>query len=129
MLQCPCRCGSFFDVARGTLVYSLMFYPLLTLAQSRCFVFDVAASEKCKQLNAPAKVKIFRRQDQLAQEARCHQAARGSSVRQVLRHLRNMTSHPSDQLIMPPAEALHVVEIALELINRLFGVTTGQSGP
>src|SRR6185503_17220762 len=56
----PLPVRKLFEVARGTLVYSLMFYPLLTLGTEQIFrVFDVAISEKCKQLNAPAKVNVF----------------------------------------------------------------------
>lgn len=68
----PLNIRRLFEIARGTWVYSLMFYPLLTLGTEQMFrVFEASVTEKCKILNAPAKVKTFG-QDQLARRAICY---------------------------------------------------------
>jgi hypothetical protein len=56
----PIPIRKLFEIARGTLVYSLMFYPLLTLGTEQMLrVFDAAVSAKCKAMNAPSKVQRF----------------------------------------------------------------------
>jgi hypothetical protein len=117
----PLPVRKLFEIARGTLVYSLMFYPLLTLGTEQMFrVFDTAVSAKCNTMRAPAKVKVFAQKvDWLASQGviRSEQQNRWHAIR----HLRNEASHPADQNILPPSEALTIVAIAIELINPLFG--------
>src|ERR1700679_403437 len=56
----PIPIRKLFETARGTLVYSLMFYPLLTLGTEQLFrVFEAAASAKCKELAVPNKTRAF----------------------------------------------------------------------
>jgi hypothetical protein len=56
----PLPIRKLFEIARGTLVYSLMFYPLLTLGTEQMFrVFDASVSAKCKEMKAPSKVQRF----------------------------------------------------------------------
>lgn len=116
----PLKVRRLFETARGTLVYSLMFYPLLTLGTEQMFrVFETAVSEKCKLLSAPSRVKTFADKiDWLAKQSVIHplDVARWTAIR----HLRNEASHPADQSILPPSEALHIVDIAIELIDQLF---------
>jgi hypothetical protein len=97
-----------------------MFYPLLTLGTEQMFrVFEVSVTAKCKTLNAPAKVKTFADKINWLGE---HAAIDPQDVTRwtAIRHLRNEASHPSDQRILSPHEALHIVDIAIELINPLF---------
>ena len=45
----PLNIRNLFEIARETLVYSLMFYPLVTLGTEQTFrVFETAVTEKCK---------------------------------------------------------------------------------
>ena len=116
----PLNIRRLFEIVRGTLVYSLMFYPLLTLGTEQMFrVFEVSVTAKCKTLNAPAKVKTFADKINWLGE---HAAIDPQDVTRwtAIRHLRNEASHPSDQSILSPHEALHIVDIAIELINPLF---------
>jgi hypothetical protein len=56
----PVAIRKLFETARGVLVYSLTFYPLLTLGAEQLFrVLETAASAKCKMLNAPQNIKVF----------------------------------------------------------------------
>jgi hypothetical protein len=49
-----------FEVARGTLIYGLMFYPLLTLGAEQLFrVLETAASIQCHTLNAPPQIRTL----------------------------------------------------------------------
>lgn len=116
----PLNVRRLFEIARGTLVYSLMFYPLLTLGTEQMFrVFEAALSTKCAALGAPAKVSTFAGKiEWLAKSGAivAHEQDRWTAIR----HLRNEASHPKDQSIFPPSEALHIVDAAIELINPLF---------
>ncbi len=116
----PLPIRKLFEIARGTLVYSLMFYPLLTVGTEQMFrVFDAAVTMKCKAMNAPSKVKRFAEKIAWLVERAVilpEQQPRWDSIR----HLRNEASHPADQSILPPGEALNVLNIAVELINPLF---------
>ena len=116
----PINIGRLFEIARGTLVYSLMFYPLLTLGTEQMFrVFEAALSTKCVDLGAPAKVKTFAEKIEWLTKSGAivaHEQDRWTAIR----HLRNEASHPKDENIFPPNEALHVVDAAIELRNPLF---------
>jgi len=116
----PLPIRKLFEIARGTLVYSLMFYPLLTLGTEQMFrVFDAAISAKCKEMKAPSKVQHFADKIKWLGE-RAVISPEQQSRWNAIRHLRNEASHPSDQSILPPGEALNVLDIAAELINPLF---------
>lgn len=121
-LTVPLNVRRLFEIARGTLVYSLMFYPLLTLGMEQMFrVFETALSTKCLELNAPDKIKTFAAKiDWLAKSRAIASEDIGRWT--AIRHLRNEASHPKDQSIFPPSEALHIVDAAIELINTLFSV-------
>jgi hypothetical protein len=56
----PLAIRRLFETARGTLVYSLMFYPLLTIGTEQLFrVLEAAATNQCMAMNAPTKIKKF----------------------------------------------------------------------
>ena len=116
----PLNIRKLFEIARGTLVYSLMFYPLLTLGTEQVFrVFETALLMKCRDLGAPAKAKTFAEKIEWLTKSgviRVHDKDRWTAIR----HFRNEASHPKDQNIFPPSEALHIVDAAIELINALF---------
>ena len=116
----PVNIRRLFEIARGTLLYSLMFYPLLTLGTEQMFrVFETALSTKCIELRAPGKTKTFAQKiDWLILSGVITGA--DESRWTAIRHLRNDASHPRDQNIFPPSEALQVVDAAIDLINPLF---------
>ena len=54
----PLPIRTLFETARGTVVYSLMFYPLLMIGTEQIFrVLEAAVTNKCIAMNAPSKVK------------------------------------------------------------------------
>jgi Domain of unknown function (DUF4145) len=120
----PLSIRKLFEIARGTLVYSLMFYPLLSIGTEQMFrVFDAAVSAKCKEMKAPSKVQRFADRIKWLGEHTVilpEQQSRWTAIR----HLRNEASHPTDQSILPPTEALMILDIAVELINPLFAMPT-----
>jgi hypothetical protein len=116
----PVSIRRLFETARGTLVYSLMFYPLLTLGIEQMLrVFEASVSERCNSMTAPGKIKRFADKIEWLVERTVippEQQSRWNAIR----HLRNEASHPKDQSILPPGEALTILDIAIELINPLF---------
>jgi hypothetical protein len=116
----PLNIRRLFEIARGTLVYSLMFYPLLTLGTEQMFrVFETSLSTKCIDLSAPVKIATFvDKIDWLTTLGAISVEDKGRWS--AIRKLRNEASHPKDQNIFPPSEALPHVDAAIELINRLF---------
>lgn len=116
----PLPVQKLYEVARGTLVYSLMFYPLLTIGTEQLFrVFETAASIKCTQMSAPAKVSVFSKKvDWLHGQGVI--AAEDHPRWKAVVHLRNGASHPNDQSIFAPNMALNMLDGAVELINPLF---------
>ena len=91
----PLAIRKLFETARGTLVYGLMFYPLLTIGTEQLFrVLEAAATNKCMAMNAPAKIKNFSHKIKWLSENNTiakEQYIRWNSIRQ----LRNQVSQPS----------------------------------
>lgn len=115
----PLPIRNLFETARGTLVYSLMFYPLLTLGTEQLFrVLEASASFKCKVMNAPPKKNFAKKVEWLGDNGviTAEQKLRWKSAR----IMRNEASHPKDQSIFSPCMALTILNTTVELINPLF---------
>ncbi|MGA2434026.1 MAG: hypothetical protein ABSG25_01935 [Bryobacteraceae bacterium] len=116
----PLPIRNLFETARGTLVYSLMFYPLLTLGAEQLFrVLEASASLKCKVMNAPPKINTFEKKVKWLAEngaITAEQQVRWKGVR----IMRNEASHPKDQSIFSPCMALKILDKTVDLINPLF---------
>jgi hypothetical protein len=117
----PKNIQALFEVARGAIAYGYFFYPLYALAAEQLFrVAEAALKEKCRQLEMPTKP----RRD----FAKCIKwvAERGIiSAREAnrwhnIRHLRNAASHPKDQMISTPMDAIGTLTKVAEEINSLF---------
>ena len=116
----PLAIRKLFETARGTLVYSLTFYPLLTIGTEQLFrVLEAAATNKCMAMNAPAKIKTFG--DKLKWLLENDTITKDQYKRWgATRKLRNSVSHLHDQNIFDPTIALNELDFATELINKLF---------
>jgi hypothetical protein len=56
----PAEIQALFEVARGTLVYGYLFYPIYTLASEQLVrVVEAAVTHKCSVMRAPKSVKKF----------------------------------------------------------------------
>jgi hypothetical protein len=101
--------------------YGYFFYPLYTLANEQLFrVAETAVTLKCESLSAPKNVRKFTQKvDYLIAESVIPESEK---VRwQGIRGLRNIASHPEDQSIVAPGDALHSLHQIAAIINRLFG--------
>lgn len=118
----PLPIQKLFEVARGILVYSLMYYPLLTLGAEQLFrVVEAAVAAKCKHASAPHITKFSQRIDWLVKHG--HIPADERARWEAIVHLRNEASHPADQIILAPGMVLDILDNAVELIDSLFPVT------
>lgn len=124
--EVPLDIRRLFEVARGTFVYGLMFYPLMTIgAEQISRVSEAAVSWMCFLLNSPQQHSNFANKIKwLVNESII--SSNDSSRWQNLRHLRNESSHPKFPNILPPAMCLQTMEEVAELINNLFSVPPDQ---
>ncbi len=109
-----------FEVARGSMAYGWFFYPLLTLAEEQLHrVQETAARERCKLAGIPIKDKSF---DDLIKRLVDHEIIPADSISlwEAARHLRNHSSHPQNQMIIPPGMAVGGLEATVRQINQLF---------
>ncbi len=108
-----------FEVARGALTYGYFFYPLYTLAGEQLYrVAEAAVSEKCALLAAPKRLR-FHEQIQFLRDKNV--IADVDFPRwDAIRHLRNMSSHPEQQNILPPGMVATTLHLVVENINGLF---------
>lgn len=113
----PLEVRKLFEVARSAMVYAYFFYPLNTLAEEQLYrVVEAGVTHKCEALGAPKSQKRFQQKvDWLTDQGIIpkHEKAWWDAVRD----LRNMTSHPRRQFIIPPGGALGLIT---EKINSLF---------
>jgi hypothetical protein len=116
----PLAIRKLFETARGTLLYSLMFYPLLTLGSEQLFrVLEASASLKFKEMSGPPKLKTFEKRIAWLSEngaITAEQKPRWNALRQ----LRNVASHPTDQSIFSQSMALTILQATVDLIDPLF---------
>ena len=102
------------------MVYGYFFYPLYTLAAEQLFrVIEAAVAHKCKTLGMPRSTIIFgERIDWLVERGAI---SRSESTRwHAARRLRNTASHPEHQMILPPGNAVGMLERIAEDLNSLF---------
>jgi hypothetical protein len=121
--EAPLRIGKPFETARGTLVDSLIFYPLLAPGAEQLFrVLEASAAFKCNEMAAPPKrSRTFENKiEWLAEQGVI--AAEDKPCWHAMRHLRNGTSHPKGQNIYNLAMALIIPDTTVDLINPLFCV-------
>jgi len=116
----PLEVRKLFETARGAMVYSPMFYPLLTIGSEQVFrVHEAAVSMRCVEMGAPSKLRSLR--DKISWLTENGTISREDKTRwDAVRHMRNVASHPSDQSIHSPAMAIMTLEASVSLINSLF---------
>ena len=123
--QVPIKVRRLYEVARGVLVYSLIFYPFLALGIEQMYrVADTATMARCKLAGADYR-ETKRYVDRINWLAQQNIIQKEDLERwHALRQLRNDTSHPRDQMIMPPGIVLSLISDILELIDLLFAPPT-----
>lgn len=122
----PLEVQRLFAVARGSLIYGYFFYPLYTLGAEQLFrVVAAAVDHKCRGLGMPEKklekVSFSKKVAHLVKAEVIPSSARQGW--DALWWLRNLASHPDDQMILPPGIVIRELRrIAIE-IDGLFAET------
>ncbi len=116
----PMDVSNLFEVARGAMCYGNLFYPLFALGIEQVFrVMDSALMHRCTDWQVPPKAHSFNHRIQWMLDVgkwdedlagRWHGA----------RSFRNSASHPKNQTLLGPDQALGAVVVAAELINDLY---------
>jgi hypothetical protein len=118
----PLELHKLLEVARGAIIYAIFFYPLLTLGAEQLFrIGESAVAARCAQLNAPAGVKRFAQMIAWLEATGVIPAGRRLQW-QALKQLRNAASHPKEQDICAPGDAMHILELTVEFLNSLFPI-------
>lgn len=120
----PVETRKLFEVARGTMVYGLYFYPLYTVGTEQLFrVAENALRQKCIALGIQFKDGKMYFGNMLNKLIRKSVIAKERNhIWQSLRQLRNIYSHPDSQNIITPAIAVNTLKTTVEQINLLFDV-------
>jgi hypothetical protein len=116
----PLAVRRLFEVARGSLAYGFLFYPLLTVGTEQISrVLEAAVANRCIALMTSSKDDSFSDRINWLHEAGHFSAAQHRRWHNA-RKLRNHSSHPKDQSIVDPNMTVEMLRMAVELINELF---------
>lgn len=127
--QVPKDIAALFEVARGSMVYGWYFYPLLTVGTEQCYrIAEAAVRFRCKQLGEPL-VSVIKKSHE--RQRSFHDLCQALVQRGVIaesdiefwmaaRKLRNWASHPQDQSILMPGQAVGVLQRTADKVNELF---------
>jgi hypothetical protein len=117
----PPQIRDLYEVARGAMLYGTRFYPLFTLGLEQVArVAEAAAMAKATLVGIPlGRRTTFSRvlDDLLTKDILTKKEHAEWSL---IRELRNIASHPSQQTILPPGEATHILRSFTATMNRLF---------
>jgi hypothetical protein len=109
-----------FEVARGAMSYGYFFYPLFTLAADQLFrIAERAIAMKCESIAAPKSKKTFEEKIAYLRE-RAVLSEEDKRRWDGIRDLRNRSSHPDRQDILPPAVTIHLIATIAGRINSLY---------
>lgn len=121
-----------FEIARGSILYGWLFYPLLTLASEQLHrVQEAAVRARCKVGGIPLTktLKGGRVSPRNFADLIGELAGRGiirhdeRGMWDAARNLRNMSSHPERAMIAPPGYALAAIDHTARRINQIFDET------
>jgi hypothetical protein len=118
----PKEICSLLEVARGAMIYGYFFYPLYTLGCEQLFrVADTATTYKCNEVKAPHYVIKCTFEDRLKYLISKDIIPKNKeNTWFAIRKFRNLTSHPKCQSILPPGQAIGLLERIVDEINSLF---------
>jgi hypothetical protein len=101
--------------------YGYFFYPLFTLAADQLFrVAERAVAMKYETTGAPRGRKTFDKRIAYLYE-RDILSEKDRDRWDGIRELRNRSSHPAQQDILPPAMTIRLIATIAEQINSLYG--------
>lgn len=116
----PFEIRRLFEVARGTMMYGYLFYPIFTLASEQLYrVAESAVSMKCAAMGAPKGRRNFEGKINWLAE---HSVIEKSEKQKwhAIRGLRNLSSHPEQQTISTPIHAVDMLNSIAHKVNALF---------
>lgn len=117
----PIEVRRLFEVARNVIAYGFLFYPLFALGMEQLArVSEAAIIHKCIIEDAPkTKLKFDRAIEWLYKNSILNNDER--KMWHSMRTARNVASHSTSQMILPPGAILGAVEKFALRINALFG--------
>ena len=118
--EVPIEIRKLFEVARGSMLYGYFFYPLFTLAEEQLYrVGEAAIKTKCDQENVPKSRKDFKNKlEYLLKKKKITQLEYEDW--ETIRKLRNISSHPNEQTILPPGCVIESLNFIADKVNSLF---------
>lgn len=115
----PFEIRRLFEAARGTMLYGYFFYPIYTLAADQLYrVAEAALSSKCAVMGASKRQSFEKKIDWLAGQSVLSEME--STRWHALRQMRNLSSHPEQQFIIMPMNAIESLHNIARQINALF---------
>jgi hypothetical protein len=125
----PSDVAALFEVARGAMIYGWFFYPIITLSAEQCLRVLEAGVKACceshriltKKRNKKGELLDTSYSDNL-KKLKKHRVIpeSGENLWNVARKLRNLTSHPERQIILPPGITWGVLQATADRLNELF---------
>jgi len=125
----PPEIGEMLEVARGSMIYGLFYYPLLTLGAEQTYrLLDTGTRIRCGQLGLPLTVKMKKGKERPTYFSENIDALikQGTAPHiekiqwDAVRNLRNSSSHPEKQRLLNPADAQGGLLLATQFLNDLF---------
>lgn len=116
----PLEIRRLFEVARGTMLYGYLFYPIFTLASEQLYrVAESAVSMKYAAKGAPKGTRNF--EGKINWLADHFVIAKSEKQKwHAIRGLRNLSSHPEQQTVSTPIHAVDMLNSIVQKINALF---------
>ena len=116
----PIEVRRLFKVARSTIAYGFLFYPFMALGlEQLARVAEAAIIHRCKMEGAPkSKLKFDRGIEWLSKRSILDKDQK--KMWHSMRDARNVASHPTNQMILPPGAVVGGLERIASRINGLF---------
>jgi hypothetical protein len=116
----PLDVRKLFEVARATIAYGILFYPLFALGlEQLARVAEAAIVHKCRAVEIDAHdLSMFDAIESLAKAGELSEDEK--ALWHSLRKARNVASHAKSQMILPPGMVLGAIGRYASHINSLF---------
>jgi len=117
--QVPKEVRDIFEVAKGCITYGVLFYPLFSIGTAQLFrMCETAVKLRAEAAGGHSDLHFKDAVDLLIKHGVIEEQKRQRW--DALRSLRNSTSHPKMQMILPPANAIHFLETIADDINAMY---------
>ena len=109
-----------FEAARGAMLYGCFFYPLFALGADQLLrVAESAVTHRCLDLSLTKRDAKYEIKLKKLKEFN-HLTAEEYDEWEILRKMRNISSHSQIQPLFPSFEAISVLKNIADKINKLF---------